>query len=744
MITLDLSILNQKGTPMFNSDIFANRPAAGVVGRIFISTDTYEFYRDTGSAWDAIGGSGSGITGSGTAGTLPIWTGSSVLGDSTLLEGATKFTTTKDFQADGYYLSGMTAGTGALYYNSLPEDRVTVANYNAGGTVYIEVNGGQYATIFGADKSLTNNGYISAVPTLTAANNASSLASYGINTLSYAAGFSSNNIGALYGGIAGFNLQTFAGSATFAQANVASGGASVNSIDFSSAGSTITMTQAAGIRVMSGQQNLFQYQGTNSGTITHAAISQNTGFYRPTAATGILTITNAYSLLLNALDDYGAGFSFTNRWGIYQAGASDKNYFAANMLLGSTTDNGNRLQVTGAGTFTGNITSGSVSSGPIISVYASSYGNHGFFRAIGTDGVDKLQIGALGANEAFLYSPAGVKQSFYTGGNLSMTLNASGNLGLGVVPSNWRTSEKVIQIGSSSSIYDVFGLTLVGNNYYTNSSNDSIYLNNGAASFYIQASGQHQWNNAPIGTAGNVIPFTAAMTLNASGNLLLGNTQNRLRLTVSGANSNAPTLGVASGTTIFANAASTSEYGMNFGVATTGYGWIQQHRFDGSATAYPLLLQPSGGNLLIGRTNDVGAKLQVNGDVAIYGYSYGGALTINASVNPVTALDANNQIQIGESSQNINYRLNLGYINYAGSFIGNIQSVFAGSGGLLSINASGGNVSVGSLQDTGSKFFVDGSFRIDGQRSGSAGGNSGQHLIINCDGVSYKIALLNP
>ena len=56
MITLDLSILNQKGTPMFYSDIFANRPAAGVVGRIFISTDTYAIYRDTGSAWDQISG----------------------------------------------------------------------------------------------------------------------------------------------------------------------------------------------------------------------------------------------------------------------------------------------------------------------------------------------------------------------------------------------------------------------------------------------------------------------------------------------------------------------------------------------------------------------------------------------------------------------------------------------------------------------------------------------------------------
>jgi len=74
MIVLDLSILNQKGTPMFNSDTFANRPAFGIVGRIFISTDTKEFFRDTGTSWELIGGPGSGtITGSGAATQIAFW-----------------------------------------------------------------------------------------------------------------------------------------------------------------------------------------------------------------------------------------------------------------------------------------------------------------------------------------------------------------------------------------------------------------------------------------------------------------------------------------------------------------------------------------------------------------------------------------------------------------------------------------------------------------------------------------------
>jgi len=65
---------------MFNSDTFANRPAFGIVGRIFISTDTKEFFRDTGTSWELIGGPGSGtITGSGAATQVAFWNGASTI-----------------------------------------------------------------------------------------------------------------------------------------------------------------------------------------------------------------------------------------------------------------------------------------------------------------------------------------------------------------------------------------------------------------------------------------------------------------------------------------------------------------------------------------------------------------------------------------------------------------------------------------------------------------------------------------
>jgi len=60
---VDFNILNQKGTPAFYSDIFANRPNYGFAGRVFISTDTGAIYEDTGTAWTLIADAGAGTTG---------------------------------------------------------------------------------------------------------------------------------------------------------------------------------------------------------------------------------------------------------------------------------------------------------------------------------------------------------------------------------------------------------------------------------------------------------------------------------------------------------------------------------------------------------------------------------------------------------------------------------------------------------------------------------------------------------
>jgi hypothetical protein len=120
--------------------------------------------------------------------------------------------------------------------------------------------------------------------------------------------------------------------------------------------------------------------------------------------------------------------------------------------------------------------------------------------------------GTTGAAAPILFSQYSSNGSV---GRDAMTLDASGNLGLGVTPSAW-------------SLGKAYEINSVGNGLWSYS-NDNIYLNQNAyfnsgwkyatsatAAQYIQFQGQHIWNTAASGTAGNAISFTQAMTLDAN------------------------------------------------------------------------------------------------------------------------------------------------------------------------------------------------------------------------------------
>jgi hypothetical protein len=126
-----------------------------------------------------------------------------------------------------------------------------------------------------------------------------------------------------------------------------------------------------------------------------------------------------------------------------------------------------------------------------------------------------------------IYNPTGDDLRFFGNSDDRMVLTNSGNLGLGVTPSAlWQSGRKALQIGASGAIH-TFGSTpsqivVAANNYFNGT--DNVYLNTGLASQYNQTNGVHSWFTAPSGTAGNAITFTQAMTLDASGNLLVGTT----------------------------------------------------------------------------------------------------------------------------------------------------------------------------------------------------------------------------
>jgi hypothetical protein len=104
--------------------------------------------------------------------------------------------------------------------------------------------------------------------------------------------------------------------------------------------------------------------------------------------------------------------------------------------------------------------------------------------------------------------------------------DANGNLGLGVTPSAWGSGTKALELPNGSVIGFAGILGSVATNAYFNGTIWAYKTTNQAA-IYTQYDGQHQWLNAPSGTAGNPITFAQAMMLDSSGNLTPGadNTQ---------------------------------------------------------------------------------------------------------------------------------------------------------------------------------------------------------------------------
>ena len=122
---------------------------------------------------------------------------------------------------------------------------------------------------------------------------------------------------------------------------------------------------------------------------------------------------------------------------------------------------------------------------------------------------------------------------FNTANAERMRLDSSGNLGLGVTPSAW-SSGKVLEIGNTGN--SVWGNStanfyLTENTYYNGGWK---YASSNGAATYQMLTNSHIWSIAPSGTAGNPITFTQAMTLDASGNLGIGQSSPSYKLDVSG------------------------------------------------------------------------------------------------------------------------------------------------------------------------------------------------------------------
>jgi hypothetical protein len=203
------------------------------------------------------------------------------------------------------------------------------------------------------------------------------------------------------------------------------------------------------------------------------------------------------------------------------------------------------------------------------------------------------------------------------------TINSSGNLGLGVTPSAWGGSlSNVIQLKGGGNLggHSATNSVYVGNNYYYDGSNYR-YIASATASQYQQFEGKHLFFTAPSGTAGDAISFTQAMTLDASGNLIVGGTSalisgaGRGNITINGSSNAILTFGIGG---------SAQGYIYHYG---TGMEIVNQ-------TNTPLTFSTnnseraridSSGNLLVGQTT---VGVQNSNSVSAYGSALG-ALTVS-------------------------------------------------------------------------------------------------------------------
>ena len=400
-IEVKLDVLNQKGSPALFADSLASRPAASFAGRLFVDTDNPStgIYRDTGTTWIQVADETGTIptptlqtvTTAGNSTTTGITITTNGLGIGTTIPASNRL--------DIHTATGINAtfnGTGttnsALQLQSAGVGKWTIQNnYNSAANDFVLTD------VLNTVNRLiiTNTG----VGTLTASLSATKTATYssggaygiyGNDNYTIPASTSFGSGGLIFASLQGVQSFTYGGNATYSNSALNGSVVGINQIQFSSIG-TITMTQATGVRAMTAGIFQNQFLGATNGTIDYLAGIQILGVYK--ASTGIATITNAYGLLINNIDDYTSGFSFTNRWGIYQAGASDANYFAGKIITGSTTVSTYQLDVTGNTRITGNL---NFFSGNTINL------NEAPNAYIRSSGSNLIQIGVTGGSNTLI------------------------------------------------------------------------------------------------------------------------------------------------------------------------------------------------------------------------------------------------------------------------------------------------------------------------------------------------------
>ncbi|MFY7885806.1 MAG: hypothetical protein ACOVOV_13290, partial [Dolichospermum sp.] len=354
-------------------------------------------------------------------------------------------------------------------------------------------------------------------------------------------------------------------------------------------------TQAAAFTL----SNLYHYNTAQSALGAGSAITNQVGF-------------RADSTLVGATNNFGFRGdipSGTGRWNLYMNGTA-ANYLAGDLRVGTTT-----ALYSAAGRGVVNINGTSTA---ILSLNINANTNTGGYLYYD------------GTTINLLNSTSGGSLLFSTANTERMRLDASGNLGLGVTPSAWNSKSRSFELSQTnragwvlehfrSSDATAGNAANIGVGFYRGTADDTLrYINSFTKpQIFGCFDGAFSWYQAAAGTAGNTITLTEAMKLDASGNLLLGDTAStgeRLqvtgngKLTANGANVSLQLIraGAGGGTTTMQQVDSGEFY-----LSSTTRMYINTNG------ANRFLINNTG-NVSIGTSpTDAGFKLDVNGTMRV-------------------------------------------------------------------------------------------------------------------------------
>jgi hypothetical protein len=233
---------------------------------------------------------------------------------------------------------------------------------------------------------------------------------------------------------------------------------------------------------------------------------------------------------------YRIGNDGTSTWSV--AGTTAMTLNSTGLGVGTTDTTNGRLNIRAGTAATGNSAFFSNNDGtynPYLQIQHSSSGIKLYTNSSFGGDAGNLTIGCGGATNALI-------------------VNGSGNVGVGVTPSAWGVNTDAMQLGDYAAIFSntANGSANISMNASFDGTNWKYKNSNWPANYYSQINGQHQWWNAPdsgAGGAGTTATFTRAMTLDASGNLLVGLTAagTTAAKTIQIANGTAPTADVTGG-----------------------------------------------------------------------------------------------------------------------------------------------------------------------------------------------------